>query len=110
MDSSKIKLRYRDRDLHFKKEYSHLKIKVALNWIVFLSLTLFSFFITFKTLISYNTGSLEINLSFAILIAFVISAMFYRYRKHHLKITRFDKEDIYKNICSDLIDQRKGEI
>ena len=42
--TSEIKLRTRDRDIFFKKEFSKLKIKVALNWFEIIALFLVTFF------------------------------------------------------------------
>ena len=107
MESQKIKLRYKDRELLFKKEYSQLKIKVALNWFEILTLIIISFFITFKLCLSINLGTIPVTTIISIIIALLSALLFSSFRKYQLKITRFDKEDIYKKVSNDLIDKTR---
>ncbi len=109
MEASKIKLRYRDRDTLFKKEYTELKIKVALNWFEIVALITVSFFISFKLLLYVKWQSNFIPVLISIAIALGITYLFCCFRKYQLKITRFDKEHIYKKISNDLIDKSKDQ-
>ena len=108
MEPSKIRLKYRDRDTLFKKEYSELKIKVALNWFELIALLLVGFFLSIKVSISYlKIESIFITVVISLIIALGIVFLFSCFRKYQLKITRFDKEHIYKKISKDLIDESK---
>jgi hypothetical protein len=107
MAASKIKLRTKDRDLLFKKEYSKLKIKVALNWFEIFALLIVAFLVSLKTAFYLNIGSTTISLVISLAIALGITFLFSIFRKYQLKITRFDKEHIYKRISNDLIDKSK---
>ena len=107
MSSQKIKLRYKDRDILFKKEYTQLKIRVVLNWLEVFVLLMVSFFILLKISLSLNIGALLPNLGISILSSLAIVFSFSYFRNYHLKITRFDKEDIYKKISNDLIEGSK---
>ena len=105
---SKIKLRYRDRDALFKKEYTELKIKVALNWFEIFALIVVSFFLSYK-LVNYITtfDSMAIPIIISLIATAIITYLFCCFRKYQLNITRFDKEHIYKKISNDLIDKTK---
>jgi len=109
MESPKIKLRYRDRDTLFKKEFSELKIKVALNWFEIVALITLSFIISLKVVHSINYFSLTLNVIISILSSSIVTYIFCCFRNYQLKITRFDKEHIYKKISKDLIDKSKDE-
>ncbi len=109
METSKIKLRYRDRDLMFKKEYSQLKIKVALNWFEIFALIIVAFFISLKVCAWLNIGNLPVNTVIASITSIGITFLFSCFRKYQLKITRFDKEHIYKKISNDLIEESKKQ-
>ena len=109
METSKIKLRYRDRDALFKKEFSELKIKVALNWFEIIALIAVSFLGSTKILFMLKIESITINILFSFTISLLVALLFSRFRKYQLKITRFDKEHIYKKISKDLIDKTKEE-
>jgi len=109
MVSSKIKLKTRDRDLLFKKEFSKLKIKVALNWFEILALLIVSFLATLKIAFYLNIGSITISVVISLIVAIAITFLFSFFRKYQLNITRFDKEYIYKKISNDLIDKSKQE-
>jgi len=108
MSSQKIKLRYKDRDILFKKEYTQLKIRVTLNWLEVFMLLITSFFIVLKISLSFNFGTILPSTGIAILSSLVIIFTFSYFRNYHLKITRFDKEDIYKKISNDLIEGAKN--
>ena len=107
MESSKIRLRYRDRDILFKKEYSELKIKVVLNWFEITALLAVTFFISLKLTSYLKLESILIPVIISFASALVITYLFCCFRKYQLKITRFDKEHIYKKISDELIDKTK---
>lgn len=107
MDAARIKLRYKDRDTLFKKEYSELKIKVALNWFEIFVLMAISFFVSLKIASSLKWGNMVPPVIISIISALIITFLFSYFRKYQLNITRFDKEDIYKKISDDLIDKKK---
>ncbi len=109
MAASKIKLRSRDRDILFKKEYAQLKIKVALNWFEIFALLIVSFLATLKTSTHLKIGSISLSVLISLIVAIGIAFVFSMFRKYQLKITRFDKEHIYKKISNDLIDKTKKE-
>ena len=109
MEATKIKLRYRDRDTLFKKEFSELRIKVALNWFEIIALITLSFIGSFKALHLIKFGGITINVIISVVISLIVATLFSRFRKYQLKITRFDKEHIYKKISADLIDKSKNE-
>ena len=100
-------MRYKNLDLLYKKKYAELKIKVALNWFEILSLVVVSFLITIKTFLWLKIRDLSITITSALIISFLATYFFARFRKYQLKITRFDKEDIYRNICRELIKKAK---
>jgi hypothetical protein len=107
MAASKIKLGTNERDKLFKREFTELKIKVALNWFELMVLMLISFSISFKLVYSYSWEYLFIPMIIATLISILITGVFSFFRKYQLNISRFDKEDIYKNISEKLIDESK---
>ncbi len=109
MAASKIKLSKRDRDLLFKKEYTQLKIKVALNWFEIFALLIVVFLVSLKTSSYLNIESIAISIILSLVIAIGITLFFSIFRKYQLNITRFDKEHIYKKISNDLIDKSKQE-
>ncbi|PCJ25028.1 MAG: hypothetical protein COA97_08610 [Flavobacteriales bacterium] len=108
MEVSKVKLRYRDRDTMFKKEYSELKIKVALNWFEIFALITVSSLLSFKMISYMNLGNIFIPIITSLGVALITTYLFCRFRNYQLNITRFDKEDIYKKISNDLIDKVKA--
>ena len=107
IDESKIKLRTRDRDTFFKKEFSKLKIKVALNWFELVALFLVTFLGTLKACFVLGLSYITLSIFIAIILATSIALLFSLFRKYQLKITRFDKEHIYKKISETLIDKSK---
>ena len=110
MESSKIRLRYRDRDVLFKKEYSELKIKVALNWFEIIALLMVTFSISIKVSVSFfKIETIIVSVVISLFIALAIAFLFSCFRKYQLRITRFDKEHIYKKISKDLIDETKSQ-
>ncbi len=110
MKNSKIKLGYRERDKLFKKEFTELKIKVALNWFEIFSLLAVSFFISLKLHSFILRGSQLHPILFSFITCIIITGIFCFFRKYKLKITRFDKEDIYKKISIDLFDESRNEL
>jgi len=108
METSKIRLKYSERDALFKKEYSELKIKVALNWFELIALLLVGFFLSIKVSISYlKIESIFVSVIISLMIALGVVFLFSCFRKYQLKISRFDKEHIYKKISKDLIEESK---
>ena len=107
MAASKIKLSYSERDKLFKKEYSELKNRVALNWFEIFALLVVSFFIALKTLTYFSIDSIAILTMISLIIAGGVCFLFCCFRKYQLKITRFDKEHIYKKISQELMDESK---
>lgn len=107
METSKIKLKYRDRDIMFKKEYNQLRIRVACNWLEIVILIALIFFISFKTCISCNVENILSTFLISGSLTFVIAFLAIRIRNYHLRITRFDKEHIYKQISAELIERKK---
>lgn len=107
LDESKIKLRTRDRDTFFKKEFSKLRIKVALNWFEIIALFLVAFLSILKLSFIVGIGDIALSIIIALVVAILITFLFSCFRKYQLKITRFDKEHIYKKISEDLIDKSK---
>ena len=107
--TSEIKLRTRDRDIFFKKEFSKLKIKVALNWFEIIALFLVTFFGALKASFILGLNTIIISVIISLIVAILITFLFSCFRKYQLKITRFDKEHIYKKISADLIDKTKHE-
>ncbi len=76
MESSKIKLRYKDRDVMFKKEYSQLKIKVALNWFEIFALLILTFFVSLKICLSVNLGNITVSIILSVVAAIGILKVF----------------------------------
>lgn len=107
LESSKIKLKTKDRDVYFKKEFSKLKIKVALNWFELVALFLVAFFIVLKASFMLQKDYVAASLFISLLISTSVVLLFSSFRKHQLRITRFDKEHIYKKISEDLFEQSK---
>jgi hypothetical protein len=105
----RIKLKTKDRDVFFKKEFSKLKIKVALNWFELIALFLVTFLGVLKLCFFIGISYVAISIIISIFFAILISLLFSYLRKYQLKITRFDKEHIYKKISADLIEQSKCE-
>ncbi len=101
-------MRYKDIDLLYKYEYSQLKIKVAMNWFEILSLIVVTALITLKAFSWLKFGHLSINIALTILISFTITYLFSHFRKYKLTINRFDKENIYKEVCRKLINESKN--
>lgn len=104
--TSEIKLKTKERDALFKEEFSKLKIKVALNWFEIIVLIIVSFLGTLKISLSY-IDSIFFSVLVALFIALVVAFIFASFRNYQLRITRFDKEHIYKKISADLIDKSK---
>ena len=109
MAASKIKLGYTERDKLFKKEYNELKIKVALNWFEIIALIIVTFFITLKATSLLQLDSIIIPVSISLIAAGGLTFLFCCFRKYQLKITRFDREHIYKKISKDLIESKGNE-
>lgn len=107
-DDTKIKLRTRDRDAFFKKEYSKLKIKVALNWFEIIALFLVAFFGVLKISFILGLSSIGLSAIISLIAASLITLLFSAFRNYQLKITRYDKEHIYKQISNKLIEKSKG--
>jgi hypothetical protein len=108
IEESKIKLKTKDRDAFFKKEFSRLKIKVALNWFELVALFLVTFFGTLKLCFMLSISSIALYIIVSTIAAGLVALLFSCFRKYQLKITRFDKEHIYKKISADLIEQSKS--
>lgn len=108
-EGHKIKLKTKDRDIFFKKEFSKLRIKVALNWFELIALFLVTFFGVLKGLLILKICFLTLSIIAAIIVASLIVLLFSYFRDYQLKITRFDKEHIYKKISADLIEKSKTE-
>jgi len=106
---NRIKLKTKDRDALFNKEFSKLKIKVALNWFEIIALFLVAFLSVLKLSFISGFNHIALSLTIAIVVAILITFFFSCFRKYQLKITRFDKEHIYKEITADLIEQSKCE-
>ena len=109
MVTSKIKIGTRERDKLFKKDFSELKIRVVLNWFEILALLVVSFFITLKIVSFFELEGIVVVVLISTLSSAVITYIFCQFRKYKLFITRFDKEDIYKKISAELIDESKKE-
>lgn len=109
MKPSKIKLGYKERDKLFKKEFTELKIKVALNWFEIIVLLCITFFISMKLhdFIMWENQFHPIIIS--IISCIVVTAIFAYFRKYQLTITRFHKENIYKKISAELLEKSKNE-
>lgn len=106
MEASKIKLSYRDRDKLFKKYFTELKIKVALNWFELLALLTVSLFTSYK-LLAYSGSNRATSIVMSVIISIVITCLFCYIRKYKLTINRFDKEHIYKRLSNELIEESK---
>jgi hypothetical protein len=100
-------MRYKNLDLLYNKKYSQLKIKVALNWFEIFSLLVATFLIALKTFSWLKIGDLSITIVSTLIITFLTTYLFSIFRKYQLKITRFDKEDMYRDICRELINKAK---
>jgi hypothetical protein len=109
MEIPKIKLRYKDRDILFNKEFSELKIKVALNWFEIIVLILLSLIVSFKSLQFLEVESISIIIISSLSFSALVTYFFCLFRKYQLKITRFDQEHIYQKISNELIDKSKKE-
>ncbi len=109
METTEIKLGYDERDRLFKKEFAELKIKIVLNWFELISLFLVSLIISFEFFSEYVLKNLLLTFIISILFSVFISWIFCCFRKYRFTISRFDKEDIYKKISDDLIEQSKNE-
>ncbi|MDG1476084.1 MAG: hypothetical protein P8Q14_02970 [Vicingaceae bacterium] len=107
LEESKIKLKTKDRDVFFKKEFSKLKIKVALNWFELVALFLVTFFGVIKVTFILKMSSITLSVIIAIILSVSVVLLFSYFRNYQLKITRFDKEHIYKKISADLIEKSK---
>ena len=103
----KIKLKTRERNVFFKKEFLKLKIKVALNWFELSVLFTVTFWGTLKACFIFDLSYSALSLLITTLIAALIVLLFSYFRKYQLKITRFDKEHIYKKISADLFEKSK---
>ena len=106
MEHPKI-TRYKNLDLLYNQRYTQLKIKVALNWFEIFAFIVVTFLITLKAFLWLNIRNLSIIMVSTLLISFLTAYIFASFRKYQLKITRFDKEDIYRAICKELIDKAK---
>jgi Na+/glutamate symporter len=102
MSNDNNQLGYRERDKLFKKHFTELKIKVALNWFELIALLAVSFFASIKLLELIGLDSKLTTVLFAATIAIIITALFCYIRKYKLSINRFDKERIYKLISKEL--------
>ena len=104
----KIQLKTNTRDLFFKKEFSKLKIKVALNWFEIVALFIVAFLGVLKTCFVLGMNNIVFSAIIAIVISILITLLFSCFRNYQLRVTRFDKEHIYKKISADLIEQSKS--
>ena len=100
-------MRYKDLDLLYKHKYSRLKIKVVMNWFELLSLIAATFLIALKTFFWLKIGHISIVIALTLLISLTVTYLIFHFRKYQLTITRFDKEDLYRDICRKLIDKSK---
>ncbi|PJA09668.1 MAG: hypothetical protein COX70_01155 [Flavobacteriales bacterium CG_4_10_14_0_2_um_filter_32_8] len=107
MATSEIKLGYDERDRLFKKEYIELKIKVVLNWFELSVLFLVSFIVSFELFSKYVLKDIFFTVILSLVVGVLISWIFCCFRNYQFKISRFDKEDIYKRISTELIKQSK---
>jgi uncharacterized membrane protein YGL010W len=100
-------MRYKDLDLLYQNAYNHLKIEIALNWFEITSLTVAIFLLILKVFLLLKIGNLSISIALTIIVSFTIIYLVVYLRKYQLKITRFDKEKMYKKICRKLIKKSK---
>ena len=102
MSNDNSQLGYRERDKLFKKYFTELKIKVALNWFELIALLLISFFVALKLVAAMGLQTKISCLLVALPIAIIITGLFSYIRKYKLTINRFDKEHIYKKVSNEL--------
>jgi len=107
--TSNVKLNYKERDEKFKKALSLLKLKVFLNWLeLFLIWAISSFIICgilhYMGITTYMALGISFLLSSSITYSILIN------RKYHLIINRFDKENLYQEINSELLSNKVTEM
>ena len=72
-----------------------------------ITVVIVTFLIILKAIISLKVGNFLISTMLALIVSAIISYLVYEFRRYKLKITRFDKEDIYQRICKNLINKKK---
>ncbi|MCB0402613.1 MAG: hypothetical protein KDD41_11055 [Flavobacteriales bacterium] len=107
MTEQKPKLGYKERDKLFKKYFTELKIKVALNWFEIFALTILTFFVGYKLMPYVGVHVKVTALVIAGCSSLFLTLLFCYIRKYKLTINRFDKEHIYKRLSSELLEENK---
>lgn len=108
MVASKIKLSYRERNKLYKKYYNELKIKVTLNWFELIALLILAFFVFFKVFGYIGVNGKTTTIIMSIISSIVLTSLFSYIRRYKLTINRFDKENIYKRLSNELIEESKS--
>ena len=103
MSQDKVQLGYRERDKLFKKYFSELRIKVALNWFELFALFVVAGFVSFKILCHFQISSRLSCIMMGFGLGVLLTIAFSFVRKYKLAINRFDKERIYKRVSSELL-------
>lgn len=103
----KATLGYRIRDLKYKKEYAALKIKIALNCFELLTLYLVLFIVFFMLTNITSWSNITTPIAISGIISFVFVFLFYKHKNYQLTINRFDKENIYKKISQELLNDKR---
>jgi len=107
LKNKETKLSCRARDIHFKKQFNELKIKIYLNYfelLAFFSVTFFTSYFLLTNFIKPNT--LLTSTSTAGITSIIVSYFFYKTRNYQLSITRRDKEYIYMKISKELLKEK----
>ncbi len=89
------------KDELFIKEFNNLKNKVILNWFEIFMLSLVAFLISLKFLTVLAWESSKTPLLFSIGISLIITWIFIYLKKYQLSITKFDKDNLHKQISQE---------
>jgi len=100
-------LGYRERDKLYQKEYSALKIKIALNCFELFAMCVvlsIGFYLLATTLFEWTDPFPPTAIS--IVLGLILTGVFFKVKNYQVYISRFDKEDIYKKISKDLLKEK----
>ncbi len=108
MESNNIKLGQRERNQLFKKYYTEFKVKVIFNWFELFATILITFFGSFKIIKTLDIANWPMCAVYAAICCIILSSLMAYIRCYKLFINRFDKENIYKRVSTELIEKSKG--
>ena len=99
-------LGYKERDKLYQKEYSSLKIKIALNCFEIFAIFIFTALGLYALMnTAHNWEIFFTPIAISIVISLIITIIFFKVKNYKVSISRFDKEDLYKKVSKELFNK-----